>query len=112
MKKPWELIVEFQDIFTTKKHWYGRTDRVYHRIDTGNTCHPPRRLPLAKLAEVDDVMKDMPGLEGRAGQSTRSHRPLPLYIIIIFIIIVRINVIIKIFLFSHQIAGIMSVSYS
>jgi len=57
-----ELIVDYQDIFETKggEHW--RTEKVYHRIDTGDARpirQPPRRLPLAKQAEVLILLEDM-----------------------------------------------------
>jgi hypothetical protein len=36
--------------------------KVYHRIDTGDARpirQPPRRLPLAKQAEVNGILEDM-----------------------------------------------------
>jgi hypothetical protein len=56
------LIAEFRDVFATNSDDFGRRDRVRHRIDTGDTRpirHPPRRLPLAKQAEVDNILDDM-----------------------------------------------------
>jgi hypothetical protein len=47
------LIAEFRDVFATNSDDFGRTDRVCHRIDTGDARpirQPPRRLPLAKQA--------------------------------------------------------------
>jgi hypothetical protein len=56
------LIAEFRDVFATNSDVFGRTDRVCHRIDTGDARpirQPPRRLPLAKQAEVDNMLDDM-----------------------------------------------------
>jgi hypothetical protein len=56
------LIAEFRDVFATSSDDFGRTDRVRHRIDTGDARpirQPPRRLPLAKQAEVDNMLDDM-----------------------------------------------------
>jgi hypothetical protein len=55
------LVAEYEDIFTTNSD-YRRTDRVYHRVDTAEAWlihQPPRRLPLAKQAEVDKMLEDM-----------------------------------------------------
>jgi hypothetical protein len=56
------LIAEFRDVFATNSDVFGRTNRVRHRIDTGD-ARPirqlPRRLPLAKQAEVDNMLDDM-----------------------------------------------------
>jgi hypothetical protein len=41
---------------------YGRTNKVYHRIDTGDARpirQTPRRMPLAKQAEVSEMLDDM-----------------------------------------------------
>jgi hypothetical protein len=57
-----ELMADYQDVFETKSVDYGRTDIVYHRIDTGDARsirQPPRRLPLAKQAEVNGMLDDM-----------------------------------------------------
>jgi predicted ArsR family transcriptional regulator len=46
-----ELLTEYEDIFATDDEDYGRTNKMYHRIDTGNARpirQPPRRIPLAK----------------------------------------------------------------
>jgi hypothetical protein len=56
------LIALFRDVFAANSDDFGRTDRVRHRIDTGNARQirqPPRRLPLAKQAEVDNMLDDM-----------------------------------------------------
>jgi hypothetical protein len=57
-----EFIADYQDVLETKSGDHGRTEKVYHRIDTGDARpirQPPRRLPLAKQAEVNDVLEDM-----------------------------------------------------
>jgi hypothetical protein len=57
-----ELIADYQEVFETKSGDHGRTEKVYHRIDTGDARpirQPPRRLPLAKQAEVNDMLEDM-----------------------------------------------------
>jgi hypothetical protein len=57
-----DLITEYEEVFAAQNGDYGRTDRVYHRIDTGEARlirQPPRRLPLAKPAEASDVLEDM-----------------------------------------------------
>jgi len=57
-----ELIADYQDVFETKGCDHGRTEKVYHRIDTGDAPpirQPPRRLPLAKHAEVTALLEDM-----------------------------------------------------
>jgi len=57
-----ELIAEYQDVFETKSGDHGRTEKVYHRIDTGDARpirQPPRRLPLLKQAEVNGMLEDM-----------------------------------------------------
>jgi hypothetical protein len=41
---------------------YGRTNKLYHRIDTGDMrpiCQPPRRLPLGKQPEISEMLDDM-----------------------------------------------------
>jgi hypothetical protein len=58
------LIAEFRDVFAINSDDFGRTDRVCHRMDTGDARpirQPPRRLPLAKEAEVDDMLDDVKG---------------------------------------------------
>jgi hypothetical protein len=57
-----EFIADYQDVFETKSGDHGRTEKVYHRIDTGDARpihQPPRRLPLAKQTEVNDMLEDM-----------------------------------------------------
>jgi hypothetical protein len=57
-----DLTTEYEDIFTTGSEDYGRTDRVDHRIGTGDARpirQPQRRIPLAKQAEVSGILDDM-----------------------------------------------------
>jgi hypothetical protein len=57
-----ELLTEYEDIFSGNIEDYGRTNKVYHRINTGDAKpirQPPRRLPLAKQAEVSEMLNDM-----------------------------------------------------
>jgi hypothetical protein len=57
-----ELTADYQDVFEIKSGDHGRTQKVYHRIDTGVARpirQPPRRLPLAKQAEVNGMLEDM-----------------------------------------------------
>jgi hypothetical protein len=57
-----ELVAEYEDIFAVDSQDHGRTIKVYHRIDTGEARpirQPPRRLPLAKQAEVSEMLDDI-----------------------------------------------------
>jgi hypothetical protein len=57
-----ELLTEYEDIFAMDSDDYGWTNRVYHRTDTGEARlirQPPRRLPLAKQADVGMMLKDI-----------------------------------------------------
>jgi hypothetical protein len=57
-----ELLTEYGDIFRMMSNNYGRTNRVHHLIDMGETRpihQPPRTLPLAKQAEVGEMLNDM-----------------------------------------------------
>jgi hypothetical protein len=57
-----ELLTEYEDILARYDEDYGRTNKVYHRIDTGDARpirQPPRRIPLAKQAEVKEMLDDM-----------------------------------------------------
>jgi hypothetical protein len=56
-----ELLTEYGDIFAMKSDDYRWTDKVYHRIDTGEArliCQTPRRLPPAKQGDVGEMLKD------------------------------------------------------
>jgi hypothetical protein len=56
-----ELLTEYEDIIARYDEDYGRTNRVYHRTDTGDTrpIRLPPRIPLAKQAEVKEMLEDM-----------------------------------------------------
>jgi hypothetical protein len=57
-----ELLAEYKVTFAVDNKGHGRTNKVYHRIDTGDTRpirQTPRRLPLAKQAEVSEMLDDM-----------------------------------------------------
>jgi hypothetical protein len=71
-----ELIADYQDVFATKSGDHGRTEKLYHRIDTGDARpirQPPRRLPLAKQAEVNSMLEDMKS-KGVIEESVLGHR--------------------------------------
>ena len=56
------LLGSYQSIFSQGDGDYGHTNRVLHHIDTGDAQpirQPPRRVPLAKQAEVRDLLTDM-----------------------------------------------------
>jgi hypothetical protein len=57
-----ELIADYQYVFETRSGDHGRTVKVYHKIDTGDARpirQPPRRLPLAKQTELNNILVDM-----------------------------------------------------
>jgi hypothetical protein len=57
-----ELVAEYADIFARNSEDYGRKDKVYHRIDRGDARpirQPPRRVLLAKQAEVIEMLDNM-----------------------------------------------------
>jgi hypothetical protein len=57
-----KLLTEYEDIFSGDDEDYGRTNKVYHRIDTGDARtirRPPRRIRLAKQAEIKEMLDDM-----------------------------------------------------
>jgi hypothetical protein len=56
------LLVEFQDIFSSGPSDIGRTSKIYHKINTGD--HPPirqqaRRIPGHRREEVDSMLQTM-----------------------------------------------------
>jgi hypothetical protein len=56
-----ELITEYEELFAMESSDCGRTDRMYHLIDTVEVRpirQSTRRLPLVKQAEVDKMLKD------------------------------------------------------
>jgi hypothetical protein len=57
-----ELLTKYEDIFAGDSEDYGRTNKVYHQIDTGDARsirQQPRRVPLAKQADVSHMLNDM-----------------------------------------------------
>jgi hypothetical protein len=57
-----ELLTEYGDVFAMDNNDYGRMDRVYHRIDTGEArpIRPlSRRIPLAKQADVHEMLEEL-----------------------------------------------------
>jgi hypothetical protein len=57
-----ELLNEYEDIFAGADEDYGRTQKVYHVIDTGDTRpirQPLKRVPRAKQAEVKEMLDKM-----------------------------------------------------
>jgi hypothetical protein len=58
-----EFVTQFWDIFTTKSDDCGQTDIVYYHINTSNAHlnneHSSHRLPLAKQAEVSEMLRHM-----------------------------------------------------
>jgi hypothetical protein len=57
-----ELLNEYEDIFAGADEDYGRTNKVYHRIDTGDPRpirQPPTNVPLAKQTEVKEMLDKM-----------------------------------------------------
>ena len=54
--------IKMRSVSADHSNVHGRTERLYHRIDTGDARpirQPPRRLPLAKQALVNDLLEDM-----------------------------------------------------
>jgi hypothetical protein len=77
-----ELIYDFQDVCEKKSGDYGRTEKVYHRIDTGDPWpirQPPRRLPLAKQAKVNVMFEDMKS----KGVITESESPWSSHVVLV-----------------------------
>lgn len=57
-----ELLKNYSDIFTSSSSDYGRTKLVKHEINTGDNKPiklPPRRLPLAKRLEAQNIIENM-----------------------------------------------------
>jgi hypothetical protein len=57
-----EIRTVYRDMFAMNSDDYGRIDRVYHRIDTGEALQIrqlPRTLPLAKQADVGEMLEDV-----------------------------------------------------
>jgi hypothetical protein len=57
-----ELLAEYENIFAVDSEDRRQTNKVYHHIDMGDVQpvrQPARRLPLAKQAEVSEMLDDM-----------------------------------------------------
>jgi hypothetical protein len=57
-----DLLTEYEGIFAMDSEDHGQTNKVYHHIDMGDARpirQPQRRLPLAKQAEVSEMLGDM-----------------------------------------------------
>jgi hypothetical protein len=57
-----EIPTEYKGASAGDDEEYGRISKGYQRIDTGDarpTCQPPRRMPLAKQAEVNVKLDNM-----------------------------------------------------
>jgi hypothetical protein len=56
-----ELLAEYEGIFAVNSEDRGRTNKVYHRIDTRDArpIRQPPRMPVAKQAEVNEMLKYM-----------------------------------------------------
>jgi hypothetical protein len=53
-----EFLTKYEDIFAGDSADYGRKNKVYHRIGTGDArpiSQQPRSLPLAKQADVKQI---------------------------------------------------------
>jgi hypothetical protein len=77
-----ELLTEYDDIFARDDEDYGRTNKEYHRIDKGDTRQirqPPMRMPLAKQAEVKEMLDDMQ----RHGVIEESDSPGPSHVVLV-----------------------------
>ena len=61
------LLCEFVDVFYGD---YERTDLVKHKIDTGDTAQPPRRLSLSKKEEAERAVNQQGVIQ--PSQSARS----------------------------------------
>ncbi|XP_023723638.1 uncharacterized protein LOC111873286 [Cryptotermes secundus] len=69
-----ELLAEYADIFAGDNKDYGRTSKVYHRIDMGDALpiqQPLRRVSMAKQVDV----KEMPDNMQRQGVIEESDSP-------------------------------------
>jgi hypothetical protein len=57
-----EELTEYENIFSGDNKDYGRTNKGYHHTDMGDARpirQPPRRIPLTKQAEVNEMLDDM-----------------------------------------------------
>jgi hypothetical protein len=76
-----ELLADYGDIFVVNSDDYGRTaESKYHHIDTAQPIgQSPRRLPLAKQAEVGEMLEDMQ----RCGVIEESDNPWPFPVVLL-----------------------------
>ena len=59
-----ELLRSYEDIFSCGTHDFGRTNKITHKINTGDTIlirQPPRRLPGNRREEVGSIIQTMIG---------------------------------------------------
>ena len=59
-----ELVSEFSPVFSSGKSDLGRTDKIYHQINTGGAApvyQPPRRLPFHSRQQVFEMLEEMKG---------------------------------------------------
>ena len=59
-----ELLRSYEDIFSSGTHDFGRTNKITHKINTGDTIpirQPPRRLPGNRREEVGSMIQTMIG---------------------------------------------------
>lgn len=57
-----DMVIQFHDVFSTGPLDFGRTTLTYHHINTGDTApikQLPRRVPIAKKKEMEDLISDM-----------------------------------------------------
>jgi hypothetical protein len=57
-----KLLTEYDDSSALDSEDHGRTNKVYHCIDTGDARpirQPPRRVHLGKQVEVSDMIDNM-----------------------------------------------------
>ena len=56
------LLMKYQSSFSKSSNDLGRTELAEHKIETGKAKpikQPPRRIPLAKMSEVNNEIKEM-----------------------------------------------------
>ena len=59
-----ELLRSYEDIFSSGTHDFSRTNKITHKINTGDTIpirQPPRRLPGNRREEVGSMIQTMIG---------------------------------------------------
>ena len=56
------LVSDFSSVFSSGKSDLGRTDKIYHQINTGEAapiCQTPRRLPFHSRQQVAEMLEEM-----------------------------------------------------